>query len=39
MQGGGDADDLDGAVVGRDGIKAKGVAHNVKLGSLERPLM
>ena len=39
MQGGGDAVDLDGAVVGRGGIKPKGVAHNVKLGSLERPLM
>ena len=39
MQGGGDVVDLDGAVVGRGGIKPKGVAHDVKLGSLERPLM
>ena len=39
MQGDGDADDLGGAVVGRDGLKAKGVAHNERLGSLERSLM
>ena len=39
MQGEGDADDLGGAVVGRDGLKAKGVAHNERLGSLGRPLM
>ena len=39
MQGEGDVDDLGGAVVGRDGLKAKGVAHNERLGSLERSLM
>ena len=32
MQGEGDADDLGGAVVGRDGLKAKGVAHNERGG-------
>ena len=31
--------DLGGAVVGRDGLKAKGVAHNERLGSLEMSLM
>ena len=39
MQGDGDADDLGGAVVGRDGLKAKGVAHNERVGSRGRPLM
>ena len=39
MQGDGDADDLGGAVVGRDGLKAKGVAHNERLGSLEMSLV
>ena len=32
MQGEGDVDDLGGAVVGRDGLKAKGVAHNERGG-------
>ena len=32
MQGDGDADDLGEAVVGRDGLKAKGVAHNERGG-------
>ena len=35
MQGGGDVVDLDEAVVDRGGIKPKGVAHDVRLGSLE----
>ena len=32
MQGDGNADDLGGAVVGRDGLKAKDVAHNERGG-------
>ena len=36
MQGGGDVVDLDEAVVDRGGIKPKGVAHDVRLGSLEK---
>ena len=39
MQGEGDVDDLGGAVVGRDGLKAKGVAHNERGGVSERSLM
>ena len=36
MQGGGDVVELDEAVVDRGGIEPKGVAHDGRLGSLEK---
>ena len=39
MQGEGDVGDLVGAVVGRDGLKARDVAHNERVGSRGRSLM